>query len=151
MAFLGEITNKRLNTILRHRHLLVLCVIKSLLGEGFIMADNRYHVNSNISSMFLAISLDRGLRKFVDKNVSKEVFKKEVLYSLDDVLRNYDFFWIPLPKDFEKNEEIPKLPIIPMDVKDEHRDNKKMTIRSLDFLMNWTNIVENVAPDRISI
>lgn len=92
MAFLGGITHKRLSIILSYRHPLLIYMIKLMLDENFLMADHRYHVNSNISSMFLAMSLGKDFRNPMSKKLSKDVFKNQILGGMDDILRNIDNF-----------------------------------------------------------
>lgn len=63
MAFLSKIGDKRLRTIIRYKNPLVIYVMKFVLGEDLLKIDYRYHVNTNISSMFLVVWLDLGMSK----------------------------------------------------------------------------------------
>lgn len=66
---------------------------------------------------------------------------------MEENLRDIEKNWIPLPEYYDKKgEEIEILPIILLDNEMEYHDNKNKAIRSLNFLMNWTNVVVNLDP-----
>lgn len=70
---------------------------------------------------------------------------------MEETLRNIEENWIPLPNDYDKKgEEIEKLPIILLDNEMEYHDNKDREIRSLNFLLNWMNVVVNLDPKWIA-
>lgn len=101
---------------MRYNHPLVVYAIKYLLGEEFIMVYDRYQINTDISSMFLSLALDRGLSKKMARNLCKVIFKVYLLGGLEDILRNCVDFWILVPKDFDKQwEEVLKLLITLLD------------------------------------
>jgi len=54
ISFLGEISGNRLQKVFKSQSGLVLFNIKWVLGEGFMVYSNRYRVEWDISSMFLA-------------------------------------------------------------------------------------------------
>lgn len=53
MAFLGEITDRRLQEVLFSRHPLILHNLKRILGKEFLMAYHKYKANANIPAFFL--------------------------------------------------------------------------------------------------
>lgn len=63
MDFLGKIMDHRLKMVLKVHHGLVLWAVKWVLSKDFLEVDNRYRVNTDISSRFVATLLDLGEAK----------------------------------------------------------------------------------------
>lgn len=68
-----------------------------------------------------------------------EALQREGLRGMDDVLMNInEFKCIPVPKDLLKRHiDIPKLPLILIDDREEYQDIQHMATKGLEFSLKW--------------
>lgn len=62
-TFLGEISTKCLKRMTKNKHSLALIAMKWVLGRDYLEYEDKYWVNTNICSHFVASMLDIGIPK----------------------------------------------------------------------------------------
>lgn len=86
LAFLGEITDNRLLQMTKMKNTLAIMAIKWVLGEDFITGVDRYKVNTDIVSQFVASLLDLRECKAHIIQLTKELFPKHYLGGLEEII-----------------------------------------------------------------
>lgn len=99
MAFLGKISDKRLQSVLSLNHPMILHYVKRILGKQFVNAYHRYRANPDILTFLLAMLLYMMISKQKTKLLTQMVFEHCFLGEIDVVLDNVDsIIRLPFPK-----------------------------------------------------
>lgn len=86
VAFLGNISDKRLQVMMQWKNSLIIAAIKWVLREDFINNADRYRVNIDICSRFIASLLDCGQAGLLASRLTKALFSQDYLGGLEDVV-----------------------------------------------------------------
>lgn len=117
VTFLGNISDRRLQGMTRRKNPLIIATIKWVLGEDFISNPDRYRVNTDICSRFLASLLDYGQSRLLTTQLTQALFPLDYLGGLEDVVAYHvPFLGLPVTSDLERfifqNEEVRWHPLI---------------------------------------
>lgn len=82
VTFFGNISNRSLQGLTRQRNSLITAAIKWVLGKDFIDDIDRYHVNTDIFSRFVASLLDAGTSNYLTTKLTKMLFPSDYLGGL---------------------------------------------------------------------
>lgn len=102
---------------MRRKNPLIIFAIKWVLGKDFLNNPNRYRVNTNICSRFIASLLDYGQSGVLTTLLTWVLFPKDYLGGLNDVVAYHvPFLGLPVVSDLERfimlNEEVAWHPLI---------------------------------------
>jgi hypothetical protein len=144
-AFLGLVTDPILASVATELGAFTKEAIRMVLGREFLENENRYRVNTDISSRFMASLLDLGGEKVEILMLLRKVFRKEYLGDDVNVLVFAEIgFGIPwandLPRILQPEEIVPRQPfLLNLDVEQLTRHRKWAQI-GRDFLRKWHNL-----------
>lgn len=79
MPFLGDVLTKHLKAILNSSHCMVIHAVEAILENEFLKACAQHCVNSDISAMFLAVTLKIWETNARTKLLCQKVFKNHFL------------------------------------------------------------------------
>lgn len=88
ISFLGEISTKCLKRMTKNKHLLAIIAMKWVLGWDCLKYEDKYRVNTDVHSHFVASMLDIGIPKPLILCLVKEVFPRKYLNGLREVVAN---------------------------------------------------------------
>lgn len=76
-----------------HTNPFIIASIKWVLGENFIGCEDPYHVNTNITSRFIASLLDIVVPKHLVLQLTEEIFYDKHLDGMEEVVHYADPIW----------------------------------------------------------
>jgi len=101
MAFIGSIINLRLQRMLPRSDDLMVGAVRMILGKDFMENDERYRVDTDISSRVLAMLLELDTAKAEVETIMRGIFNLEHLGDLEmTLLVASTSVRIPCPKDW---------------------------------------------------
>lgn len=117
LAFMGYVSDLRLQTICRLLTILMMKVIRMVFGCEFLTSTNRHQVNIDISLQLLASLLDLAELKVESFHLLRLVFKQEYLLDDIDIVVLAELgLGIPWPDDiykmFEPKVEVARQPFL---------------------------------------
>lgn len=117
VTFLGNISDQRLQGMTRRKNPLIIAAFKWILGEDFIGNPDRYRVNTDIFSHFVASLLDCGQSGLLTTQLTQALFPADYLGGLEDVVAYHvPFLGLPAAFNLERfilqNEEVEWHPLI---------------------------------------
>lgn len=86
VAFLGKISDQRLQRMKWCKNPLIITTIKWVLDKDFIDDMDKYHVNTDISSHFIASLLDTMMIGYLISELTKALFSLNYLSGLEEMV-----------------------------------------------------------------
>lgn len=141
MAFLGPVTDRLLKGLLQSPDSFTIEAAMMILGRRFVESGERYRVNSDITSRFVASLLDLQASKEMIAQLSHLIFKSAFLQGLEVVLvASHLGEGIPLPRDLLR-PTVELHPFIPDIYEPRYWMHRFYTKTAYDFLKRMYHLV----------